>query len=259
MIADADLDILHHILDSQVLEFFHWQITLPTLHIFGFELPITKHVVMMWIASFLLMMVLIPVARQKNAFGGKIRTAVEAVLIFLRDEVAIAQIGPKGVYFVPFLATLFCFILICNLLGLLPFASTPTSSINVTASLALISFIIIHASGMAHHGKLHYFKSIVPHVPGWLFPLMFVVEVIGHLAKPFSLAIRLFANLTSGHIVLLAFMSVIFITKSYLFAASCVFAGVAVCCLEILVAFLQAFVFTYLTTVFIGIAVAEEH
>ncbi len=253
-----ELDIIEHILDSSVLEFFDWKIPLPTLHIFGYDLPVTKNAVMMWIAALLLLWILIPVARKKQE-RSKIRTAVEAFLIFIRDELAIPQIGERGVHFVPFLATLFSFILFCNLLGLFPFASSATSNISVTASLALISFCFIHYSGLREHGFLGYFKALVPPVPGWLWPLLFLIEVFGHLSKPFSLAIRLFANLTSGHIVLLAFMSVIFITKNYAFAFSCVLAGVAVCCLEILVAFIQAFVFTYLTTVFLGSVVAEEH
>lgn len=253
-----ELDIVEHILDSPVLEFFHWKLPLPTLHVFGYDLPVTKNAVMMWIVSLVLIAILIPIAK-KDKKRGLGRTVAETFLLFIRDELAMPQIGEKGIVFVPFLSTLFCFILFCNLLGLFPFASCATANINVTASLGLISFCFIHYSGMREHGYLGYFKALVPPVPGWLWPLMFVIEVVGHISKPVSLAIRLFANLTSGHIVLLAFLSVIFITRSYAFAFSCVLGGVAICTLEILVAFLQAFVFTYLTTVFLGTVVAEEH
>ncbi len=258
--GSEELDIVGHILDSQVIEIWGWEIHLPTLELFGFSLPITKHVVMMWLASLLLIAILLPIARRKSlAPKGGLHNCVEAILIFIRDEVAIAQIGEKGVHFVPFLATLFCFILFCNLLGLIPFCSTATSNISVTASLAVVSFLTIHGSGMHHHGLLHYFKALVPPVPAWLFLPMLLIELIGHCAKPFSLAIRLFANMTAGHIVLLVLLSFIFIFKSLVVASASVLGAVAICLLEILVACIQAFVFTYLTAVFIGTAVASEH
>ncbi len=254
------LNIIEHIANSNILEIGTWKIELPILDIFGFQLPITKHAVMMWISALLLMIVLIPIARRKSLAPGKTKCFIEALLIYIRDEVAIAQIGEKGIYFVPFLATLFCFILTCNLLGLVPFCATATGNISVTGSLAIVSFFTIHGSGVCyHHGSLHYLKSIVPPVPGWLFAPMFLIEIVGHLAKPFSLAIRLFANMTAGHIVLLVLLSFIFLFKSFAVATASVIGAVAICCLEILVALIQAFVFTYLTAVFIGGAVASEH
>jgi len=118
---------------------------------------------------------------------------------------------------------------------------------------------VIHGSGMRHHGILHYFKALVPPVPGWLFLPMLVIELVGHCAKPFSLAIRLFANMTAGHIVLLVLLSLIFVFKNLVVASMSVLGAVAICFLELLVAFIQAFVFTYLTAVFIGTAVSSEH
>ncbi len=241
------------------MEIWTWEIHLPTLHIFGYDLPITKHTVMVWTAALLLLLILIPVARQKHMVPRKLRSMIEAILIFLRDQIAMPQIGEKGVFFVPFLATLFFFILCCNLLGLVPFGATATGNISVTASLAIISFVTIHFNGIAAHGPLHYVNSLVPPVPGWLYVPMLLIEVVGKIAQPITLAIRLFANMMAGHIVLLVMLSFIFIFKNLIIACVSVGAAVAVSCLEILVALLQAYVFTFLSAVFIGMAVKSEH
>ena len=256
--GSEELDVIEHVLDSRIIEFFHWQIHLPTLDIFGYELAITKNVVMMWLAALILVAILVPAARRRQRVPSGINNLIEAMLVFIRDEIAMAQIGRHGMIFVPFLATLFFFILTCNLLGLMPFGATATGSISVTASLAVISFIVTHVSGIRHHGMFHYHRALVPPVPGWLFLPMLLIELIGHLAKPISLAIRLFANMTAGHVVLLVILSFIFIFKNLLIACASVGGAVAISCLEILVAFIQAFVFTYLTAVFIG-SVLEEH
>lgn len=256
--SEEQLDIIGHIQDGPILEIWDMEIHLPS-EIFGIPISLTKHVVMLWLAATILIAVLVPLARNRSLVPKGIRNCMEAVLVYIRDEVAIAQIGHKGIYFVPFLATLFFFILTCNLLGLLPFCATATGNISVTAGLALTSFVMIHTSGMRHHGILHYFKALVPPVPSWLFLPMLFIELVGHIAKPFSLAIRLFANMTAGHIVLLVLLSFIFVFKNLFVATASVLGAVAISCLEILVAFIQAFVFTYLTAVFIGTAVSSEH
>jgi F-type H+-transporting ATPase subunit a len=255
----GELDILAHLQDSSTLEIFTWEIHLPTLHIWGYDLPITKHTVMIWTAALLLMLILIPVARQRELVPRKLRSLIESVLVFLRDQIAVPQMGDKGIYFVPFLATIFFFILFCNLLGLVPFGATATSNLSVTATLAAISFVTIHLSGLLHHGPLHYLKNMVPPVPFWLYPLMLAVELVGHLAKPFSLAIRLFANMLAGHIVLLVMIGFIFIFRNLLVACISVSAAVLLSCLELFIALLQAYVFTFLTAVFIGMALKSEH
>lgn len=241
------------------MEIWTWEFHLPTMHLFGYDIPITKHTVMVWTAAVLLLLILIPVARQKDLVPRRLRSMIEAVLIFLRDQVAVAQIGDKGIYFVPFLATLFFFILFCNLLGLIPFGATATGNISVTAALAVISFITIHVNGVAAHGPLHYIHNMVPPVPWWLYLPMLLIELVGRIAQPITLAIRLFANMMAGHIVLLVMLGFIFIFKNLIIASISVGAAVAVSCLEILVAFLQAYVFTFLTAVFIGMAVHAEH
>ena len=184
---------------------------------------------------------------------------VESFLVFLRDQIAVPQMGDKGIYFVPFLATLFLFILSCNLLGLVPFCATATSNLAVTGTLALISFCTIHLSGIKYQGPIHYVHSLVPPVPKLLYPLLLAIEIAGHLAKPFSLAVRLFANMLAGHIVLLVFLGMIFLFKNLMVAGVSVSVAAALSCLEILICFLQAYVFTFLTAVFIGMALKSEH
>lgn len=258
--ATESFDILGHIQDSSTMEIFNWHINLPTLHIFGYDLPVTKYVVMLWIVSLLLLLIFVPVARQKSLVPGKFRSLVESILIFIRDQIAIAQIGHDGIHFVPFLATLFFFILFSNALGLIPFGATATASIFVTATLAVISFIAIHGSGLLHYRSVfHYLHAMVPPVPWWLYVPMFLIEIVGHLSRTFALAVRLFANMLAGHIVLLVILGFIFMFKNLLIACVAVGAAVALSCLELFVAVLQAYVFTFLTAVFIGMAVKSSH
>jgi F-type H+-transporting ATPase subunit a len=166
--------------------------------------------------------------------------------------------GKEGLRYLPFLWTLFLFVLICNLLGLVPGGATATGNISVTATLAIVSFVVIQFAGLRHNGA-HYITSLVPKVPAWLFPLMLVCELIGLVAKPFALAIRLWANLNGGHIVLLVILGFIFIFKSWIAVGISVPFTVLLLLLELFVAVLQAYVFTFLTSVFMGIALHPEH
>lgn len=259
MAEGSQLDILGHLQDSPTLEFGLWEIHLPTLHIGGFDLPITRHTVMMWFAAALLVAILVPTARRKDTIPRGLRNFFEVFLVFLRDNIALPQMGHKATLFLPFLATVFFFILCCNLLGLVPFGATATGNISVTASLAAISFLTIHLSGIWKHGPAHYARSIVPPVPIFLYPVMLFIEIAGHLTKPFALAIRLFANMLGGHIVLLVVFSFIFTFKNLGIAGVSVCAAVALSLLEILVAFIQAYIFTFLTAAFIGAAISDGH
>jgi F-type H+-transporting ATPase subunit a len=198
-------------------------------------------------------------ARQRGEIPRGLRNFLEPVLFFVRDEVMMPNMGKEGLPYLPFLWTLFLFILTCNLLGLLPGGATATANISVTATLAVVSFFVTHFAGLRQNGPIHYVKSFMPPVPFWLIPLMFVVEVIGIAAKPFALAIRLWANMNSGHIVLLVIMGFIFIFKSWIAVGISVPASVALMLLELFVAVLQAYVFTFLTAVFMGLALHPEH
>jgi F-type H+-transporting ATPase subunit a len=188
-----------------------------------------------------------------------LRNFFEPLILFIRNAVLIPNMGEAGLPYLPFLLTLFCFVLMCNLLGLVPGGATATANISVTATLAIISAIVTHAAGVRQNGGLHYLKSIVPPVPLWLWPLMLVVEIIGMLAKPFALAVRLWANMNAGHIVLLVIMGFIFLFKNWGVVGISLFGGVAISMLEIFVALVQAYVFTFLTAVFMGLALHPEH
>lgn len=246
------IDILHHLMDSEA--YFHVA-TLPG----GISLDITRHVLLMWAASALLIVLMASVARQKGLVPRGARNLVEPVLLFIRDELAVPNFHEKADRFLPFLWTVFFFILFCNLLGLVPGSATPTGNLSVTAGLALVAFVMIHASGIRENGVVRYLASIVPPVPWWLWPLLLVVELVGMVAKPFALAVRLWANMNGGHIVILVLMGFIFLFKSFLAAGISVAAATAIYMLEIFVALLQAYVFTFLTAVFMGMAAHPDH
>lgn len=255
--------IMHHVLDSKYLDFEpFFTIHLPEIHMFGMDLSITKHLVFIWIAVAILIIVFNLVAKSyKKSFLPKgLANTMEVFIVFVRDEIAKPTIGKGYDKFLPYLLTVFFFILVCNFLGLIPYGSTATSNISVTASLAAISFIVIQAGGIIKNGPIGYFKGLIPSgVPGWLLPVMFVVEFLGLLTKPFALAVRLFANLTAGHIVIMALLGLIFILQTYLVAPISVAFALFIYLLEILVSLIQAYIFTMLSSLFIGMAVHQDH
>jgi len=255
--------IMHHILDSRSLDFEpFFTIPLPELHLFGLDISITKHVVFMWIAFALLLIIFNLVAKSyKKSFLPKgLTNFMEVLVVFVKDEIAKPTIGKGYERFLPYLLTVFFFILVCNFLGLLPYGATATSNISVTATLAVISFIVIQGGGMMKNGPLGYFKGLIPGgVPGWLLPIMFVVEILGLFTKPFALAIRLFANMTAGHIVIMALIGLIFILQTVFVAPVSVAFALFIYLLEILVSLIQAYIFTMLSALFIGMAVHQDH
>ncbi len=269
--------MMHHIVDSRELEFGPVTIELPRwepIHVGRFEIDMspTKHVVFLWIAAALTILTVWFAARRasrtdhgEEAPGG-VLNAFETFYVYLRDDVALANIGHGGEKYVPYVVTLFFFILFANLLGLVPFGATATSNIMVTAALALVSLIVVEAAGMSELGFKGWLGTIF-YAPEGLHPVMRVVmliimtpvELIGKLAKPFALAVRLFANMTAGHFVLLAVLGLILTYGSFtkLTGISAIGGslglGLFVVFLEIFVAFLQAYIFTALTAVFIGL------
>lgn len=271
--------MIHHIVDADVLDLGFFSVDLSPLsvapiHIGGLEIDvsITKHVVFLFIAAVLTVVTMWLAARaahrleQGEKAPGGLLNAMEAFYLFLRDDVAMANIGSGGERFVPLVITLFFFILFANLLGLVPFGATATSNIMVTSGLAVIAFIVIETSGYRALGAKGYLRTIFYVPPGlnpWMGAVMLLimtpVELIGKLAKPFALAIRLFANMTAGHFVLLALLGLIITYGSFTTASGIVavvgplLLGLFVMFLEIFVAFLQAFIFAMLTAVFIGL------
>src|SRR5262249_17883817 len=181
------------------------------------------------------------------------------------------SIGHDADMFVPFLWTLFVFILFCNLMGMFPFLGSPTASITVTGALALISFFVIHGSAVAKMGFGHYLKSYIPHIEVplgmgyFLIPMIVIIEVMGNFIKAFVLAVRLFANMLAGHTVLAVILLFIVLAKDaamllfWPITAASVLGVVALSLLELFVAFLQAFIFTFLTALFLGSTLHPQH
>ncbi len=227
------------------------------------DLSITRNVASMLLTCALLIWIFVSVARSYKKRPGRpagLQAFLEPVILFIRDDIAIPNIGEhKYKKYLPYLLTLFFFILINNLIGLVPFfpgGSNVTGNIAVTLVLAVFTLIITTFSGNKNYWK-HIFAA--PGVPLWLLPIMIPVELIGVISKPFALMIRLFANITAGHIIVLSLVSLIFIFKALWVSAAAVPFVVFMDLLEVLVAFLQAYIFTMLTALFIGLAVQDHH
>jgi F-type H+-transporting ATPase subunit a len=271
MPTEVHLDPFEHVVDHGQLEVYTYHVNLPTLSlpVLG-EFQITKFMVLELVAALLCVAVFVPLARhvkRNPSARGAFANLFEAMVVFLRDEVARIGIGHDGDRFVPFLATVFMFILFCNLLGMIPFGGSPTSNITVTAAMALVSFAAIHGSGIKKMGPFGYLHAMVPPVPRAVWPLVLFSELIGHVTKTLALAIRLFANMFAGHMVLFVILSLIVLFKaisgstlvSLGTAVPSVALVVALSLLELFVAFLQAYIFTFLTALFIGMAVHPHH
>ena len=258
--------IIHHVSNSNEWNIFGWHLHLPQFEPVNFlgmtiDLSITQHVVMLWVASIFLLLAFGISFRKRKLVPTGFAALLEMLVLFIRDDVAIANMGEKdGRKFAPLLCTFFFFVLTCNMMGLIPLFTTPTGNINVTASLASITFITGQYFGIKQNGLFTHVKSLVPSgIPVFLLPLMFVIELIGLLAKHFALIVRLFANMIAGHIVLFAFLGLIIIFKSYWVSPLSIGFGVFINLLEILVSFIQAYVFTLLSALFIGMAVHPDH
>lgn len=256
-IADV---IMHHIANSDV----HLPAWLHSLQPVFEALGITKAVLMMLIASgflIVLMSVFLRASRAGREAPSGMANALETLVVFVRDEIAIGNMGEKwGRRFTPFLLTLFFFILTCNLLGLVPGGFTATSNLNVTGTLAIISFFTFVVTGMYALGPVGYVKHMVPHgTPLLIAPVVVLLEIISMLVRPIALMIRLGANMTAGHIVILIILGFIFLFQSVAVSAVSVPLAVAITLLELIVALIQAYVFTLLTALYVGMLVADEH
>lgn len=226
------------------------------------DFSITRNVVSMWMAMTVLLIIFFSVSAAYKKREGKapkgLQSFMEPLIIFVRDDIALPNIGVKYPKFISLLLTLFFFILINNLFGLVPFLPggyNLTGNIAVTLSLSVIVLIVINTSANKYYWK-HIFA---PDIPLWLYIIMVPVELIGILSKPFALMIRLFANITAGHIIVLSLISLIFIFNSLAVSPASVVFVVFMDTIELLVAFLQAYIFTMLAALFIGMATEEHH
>ncbi|MBD3276078.1 MAG: F0F1 ATP synthase subunit A [Candidatus Marinimicrobia bacterium] len=259
-------EIIHHITDTQVWHFFKdVEIHLPEFHLFGLDLSISKHVLMLWISGALVFLLFRGMAksmqREKSGIARGGFALFEMLILFVRDEIAIKSMGEDlGRKLTPFLLTTFFFILCANLLGLIPFMATATGNVSTTAALAVMVFVLVQVQGVIHNGGMGYIKSFIPSgVPGPLAAIIFPIEILSQFTRHFALCIRLFANMIAGHVVILSLITLIFVLGTIL--VSPLFVGLAlfIYLLEILVAFIQAYIFTMLAAMFVGMAAHPEH
>ncbi|HEY6073793.1 MAG TPA: F0F1 ATP synthase subunit A [Anaerolineales bacterium] len=274
--------ILHHTADAWTIDFYPFgTIHLPRWHDIHIgsltvNLSPTKHVYFMVAAAAIVFLVMYTAARtmKRPGAGGAapkgFSGAVEAMVLFVRDEIAIANIGHDGAKFAPFIMTLFFFILFCNLFGLFPWGASPTGNLAVTAALAIVVFLTVEVSGMIKLGPKGYLRTIFPKIPGMgavggtvMSVAMAPIEIISKLVKPFALAVRLFGNMTAGHFVILSLFGIIFLFGylqgwNWLIGLVTALLVLAIMFLELFVAFLQAYVFALLSAVFIGL-MQHEH
>jgi F-type H+-transporting ATPase subunit a len=284
--------IIEHVSNSSL---DHPLIHLPT--VLGVDLSVTKHVLMLWlVAAFLFFVITYTVRRylrQDGQVPSGLANVIELVVEFVRDTIVEPNVGKKWTNtYTPLLLTFFLFIFIANLVGLIPIfdvlslvnralgvspdsfmgrvvhgGTTVTGNFNVTAALATITFFAIIVAGARAHGFVKHWKNMIPHgLPFLIYFILIPIEILGMFVRPFALTMRLAANMTGGHIALLAVMSMVFIFNQLAGAAAGVGAGlvglpvtVGISALEIIVILVQAYVFTLLSAVFIGMAIHAHH
>jgi F-type H+-transporting ATPase subunit a len=275
--------VLHHTADAWTIDLYpfgaihlpRW----PDIHLGSLTLNLspTKHVYFLFVAAilvFLTMYVAGRVMKQQRAWEATPKGfagAVEAMVLFVRNDIAIANIGhEEGARYAPLIMTLFFFILYSNLLGLFPWGASPTGNLAVTAALAIVVFLTVEIGGMFKLGAGGYLRTIFPKIPGMggvggtvMSVAMAPIEVISKLVKPFALAVRLFGNMTAGHFVILSLFGIIFLFGhlegwNWMIGLITALLVLAIMMLELFVAFLQAYVFALLSSVFIGL-MQHEH
>ena len=274
--------VLHHTADAWTIDLEPiTTIHLPRfadIHVGGMTLNLspTKHVVFMILAAALVALTMWIAARlidrhRRDGTAPKgFANAIEAMVLYVRNDIAIANIGHDGAKFAPFILTIFFFVLYANLLGLLPWGSSATGNLAVTAALAIMVFLTVEIGGMIKLGPKGYLHTIFPQVPGLsgaggvaMSVAMAPIEILGKLVKPFALAVRLFGNMTAGHFVILSLFGIIFLFgQLYIWnygigiITAALVTGIMM--LELIVALLQAYVFALLSSVFIGL-MQHEH
>ncbi len=275
MAADT-AELMSHVKDTTSFHLplgYHVDIPQPLMAI-GIPFEITKFMVLELLAAVLILAIFVPLAqriRTGQAPKGKLWNFLEALLLFLRDEVARPAIGKHDAdRFLPFIWSIFFFVLFCNLLGLVPWLGSPTGAWGCTLALALITFVTVVGAGMLKYGPVGFWIGQVPHMELplvlaiFIKPMIFAIEIIGMLVKHFVLSVRLLANMFAGHLVLAVIIGFIAMTADQHIALwsgvtiASVLGAVALNLLELFVAFLQAYIFAFLSALFIGMAVHQH-
>ncbi len=290
-------NIIHHVSNSDI---HHPIVHLP--HLFGVDMSVTKHVLMLWIVAALVSVAIIIPIRRFLSKGDGVPTgmanAIESVVKFIRDSIVAPNVGPKWVNtWTPLILTFFFFILFSNGIGMIPIfdvlgafnrfvmgvpasdshnfingilhgGATATGNFNVTAALATVTFFTIIIAGTKAHGFIQHWKNLVPHGLAWpVYIILLPIEIMGLFVKPFALTMRLAANMTGGHIAILALLSLMAILAEIFHSAVAgigtalvsIPLAVAISGLEIIVIMVQAYVFTLLTAVFVGMSINVHH
>ena len=254
--------LVNHVFDSHELELpLIGHVSLPEIHLFGIDLSLTKHTFFLLMGACIVTLITVVAARQnkKNKVPKGLGNLVEIVVIFIRDEIVLPSMGSAGLRYLPYILTVFFFILTMNLLGMIPYSASATGNVNVTAVLAAISFIMIQYSSIRAQGLAHYLKHFTGGAPWWMWFITIPIEVLGIFTKPVALCIRLFANMTAGHIAIISIIGLIFLFKNYFVVPVPIALALGVSLLELFVAFLQAYVFTILTALFMGFGIQAGH
>ena len=246
---DVAAILMHHVLDAPFFGFY------------------SKHLVFFVLAALVVLVLSrMAISSYRKGIPSGIGALIELFVVFIRDDIAEKNIGHDGRKFTPLLCSFFFFILVAALMGLLPFSSTSTGNIAVTMALATISFGAQQWAGISKYGVVHHFTGIVPPgLPAWLLPIMIPVEILSMFTKPFALMVRLFANMLAGHMVITALLLLIPLMAAISTAFGILIIPVSVglslfiMLLELLVALIQAYIFTLLTSIFIGMYAHPAH
>lgn len=231
------------------------------------NLSVTNFVVFQWIAIITLVVIFNRVfakyKKNPNKAPKGFQNAIESVMLYVRDEMVKPNIPNKKAvdFLLPYFIGLFFFVWVMNLTGLIPGGHTATGAVGVTGGLAIISFLVINITAMRVSGVGAWFKHLLGGAPVWLAPIMVPIEIVGLLVKPFALTIRLFANMTAGHVVLFSLLGILFFFKTLFLSPAITAFSLFIYALELLVATIQAYLFTVLTAIFVGLAIGhhEEH
>jgi F-type H+-transporting ATPase subunit a len=248
-------------------------VPLLTFHIGSWQLVLSNQATMVLVATAILLLVVPLATRSPKLSPRGLQNLVESVCVFLREEMARPILGHHTDRYIGFVWSIFFFILTLNLLAMVPtdkiislisgrpshLGGPATANIWITGAMAVIAFVMSHVCGIKEHGPIRYLIHLAPPSPKWLLPLVYPLELLSIFIRPFTLAIRLFANIIAGHMVLATVLGLIFIFSNLGVAVVSVAASVALSFLELLVAFIQAYVFAFLTTLYIGAATSSGH
>lgn len=249
--------LMHHVMDQPDYRPFGLPISFPSKHLFF----------LLAVMALVIVTARVAIASYKNGAPKGVGSAIETLVVYVRDEIAEKNIGHgDGAKYTPLLLSFFFFILFAALFGLLPFSATSTGNLSVTLALAFISFLAQQYAGMSKYGVVGHFKNLVPHgLPAPLLIVMIPIEVLGMFTKPFALMVRLFANMLAGHMIITALLLLVPLSSqmspAFGIAMIPVSLGMAlfIMCLEVLVAFIQAYVFTLFSAIFIGMYAHPSH